>query len=295
MITLRKFATENDYRVACYIESTICRENGTRFYQNHIGGIGFDRYMFGNGAQDIFSYGILVDYGEITIGYALVYLEDKKFEIRVPPKYEALSRQIISAIESLYKENEEICAVSNNMNSKLCDTLVALGYQKGKEERFQSMLKLTDWESKRQAWPDVIIEPLKEADIPDRVKYADIPTGEPITAKMYIDFMHSDSYINVMDYVVRDKASGEMAGFYSWWIDRNSQSALLEPVACIPGYRRRGISLRALCFGLNEIRKLEIQNVYVSTWIHNMAAQALYQSVGFIKTGEANVYRKMIK
>lgn len=295
MITLRKFADENDYRVACDIESTICIQNGTRFHQNHIGGIGFDRYMFGNGAQDIFSYGILVDYGEITIGYALVYLEDKKYTIRILPKYEALSHLIISAIESLYKINDEIFVVSNSMNTILCDTLVALGYQKGDEERFQAMLKLKNWESKRQEWTDVIIKPLEEADISERVQYAGIPSGKSITEKMYIDFMNSDSHLNVLDYVVKDKASGEMAGFYSWWIDRNSQSALLEPVACIPSYRRRGISARALCFGLSELKKAGIQAVYVSTWIHNTAAQALYQSVGFSKTGEANMYIKMIK
>lgn len=47
---------------------------------------------------------------------------------------------------------------------------------------------------------------------------------------------------------------------------------------------------RTLNFGLAELQRMGIQCVYVSTSINNSAAQSLYQSVGFKKTGEANKY-----
>ena len=136
-------------------------------------------------------------------------------------------------------------------------------------------------------WHDENIALLSESDIDDRVTYADIPTGKAITRNMYEALINSEYYNATLDYVIRSASTNEFIGFVTWWIDENSKTATLEPVACLPNYRRRGIMKRALLFGLNELKRRGLRYAYVSTSMRNKKSQPLYQAVGFKKIGTA--------
>lgn len=145
-----------------------------------------------------------------------------------------------------------------------------------------------------QSPPDnqTAIARLTEADIDDRVKYADIPTDCPITRNIYESLMRGEYYKTAWDYVIRDTVTHEFIGFLTWWVDDESQTATLEPVACLPQFRRRGIMKRALSCGLTALKHRGVRYVYVSTSIRNEKSQPLYRSVGFQKIGEAYQYTK---
>lgn len=152
------------------------------------------------------------------------------------------------------------------------------------------MLKLDSFTIEESEWLQERISFLTTEDIPERIKYASIPTGNTINEKMFHDYLQSNDHNSILDYVVRDVSTNNFIGFITLWIDQKSNTALIEPVACCEEYRRCGIMKRTLNFALAELQKKGIQCVYVSTSISNSAAQSLYQSVGFKKTGEANKY-----
>ena len=129
----------------------------------------------------------------------------------------------------------------------------------------------------------------------ERAKCATIPTGTEITEKMYRDYFNSTYYRSALDYIIRDSSNGELVGFVTWWVDENSGTALLEPVACLEKYRRRKIMKRALFHGLNVLKQKGVLYAFVSTSIRNEKSQLLYLSVGFKKMGEALVWERKCK
>ena len=288
MIALQKISIEADFLTMCEIESDITKASCLKSWPLHIGGLCFDRYMYGNGAADIFTYGRLIVSDGDVIGYAFAYADEKIFVVRLCPEHSCKYAEAIKAVEMLF--DSECATIANYLNFELCQALLECGYQK---ERFQSGSDLNSFEANKLNWVDEKINIFTEDDIADRVKYADIPTDEPITRQMYENMFRSDCYKNTLDYVIRDIKSNDFIGFVTWWMDKNNKTALLEPVACLPEYRRRGVMRRALLYGLDELKQRGINYVYVSTSIHNKKSQPLYLSVGFHKMGEAHRYTKV--
>ncbi len=191
--------------------------------------------------------------------------------------------------------NNNFSVIANNVSSPLCNALIECGFVRKDEERWQSGLDLREYAKTKTIWQDEVIKILSEDDIDDRVKYAEIPTGKSISSSMYKSLIESDYYEYALDYVIRDVKTGDFTGFITWWIDENSKTVVLEPVACLPEFRRRGIMKRALFYGLNELKKRGLQYAYVSTSILNEKSQPLYRSAGFKKIGTACRYVKEVK
>ena len=175
--------------------------------------------------------------------------------------------------------------IVNNYNISLCEALNKNGFILGNEERWRAGLNLSEYTEQDMIWRDENITLLSESDIDDRVTYADIPTGKKITRNMYETLINSKYYHAALDYVIRSANTNEFIGFVTWWIEENSKTATLEPIACLPAYRQRGIMKRALFYGLNELKRRGLRYAYVSTSIRNEKSQPLYQAVGFKKIG----------
>ncbi|WP_346889228.1 hypothetical protein [Clostridium sp. UBA1056] len=79
MITLRNVTDEIDYNIMCYIESSICKATMTQSWEPHIGGLSFDRYLYGNGPTDVYFYGKLLYIDETPIGYLLTYIDEGEY------------------------------------------------------------------------------------------------------------------------------------------------------------------------------------------------------------------------
>ena len=292
MILILDITNEKDITMMYEIESKIGEEMRSSCWQLHRGGICFDRYLCGNGLVDIFDYGKLIFWDNMLIGYAYIFSDECEFELRVLPKYEEFFEEIINLMEKKYQFGEEYIIVVNSRMEKLVKALKNVGYIRKEEERFQAMVCLNDLETPKVDWIEEQIEEYSEKFFSERVEYADLPTGQKVTEKMFTDYLNSSEHGNALDYVIQDCKTKKYAGFLTWWMDLSNNTALLEPVACLAEFRRRGIMKRSLEFGFWELKERGIEYVYVSTSAKNQAAQALYLSVGFEKVGEANIYQR---
>ena len=289
MIRLQTAATEEDYRSILRLESTLCSLNPERWHF-HFGGIGFERYMFGNGAADFFIYGHILLQRDAVIGYALIYREECEYRVGLLPQYAVLYPEIVAAIEKEFPAGSEFRTDVNNYDAELCRALLNAGYKKGAESRFQAVFDLRT--------PQVGVQPfhghlavLEEADIPERVRYAALPTGASITAEMFEAYLRSADCQNVLDYVFRTE-EGAFAGYLSWWMDRDSNTVMLNPVACVEQYRKRGYTQAAISQGLQILKEKGFAFAYVDTGMRNLPAKNLYQKAGFLQSGMVYRYSK---
>ena len=95
-----------------------------------------------------------------------------------------------------------------------------------------------------------------------------------------------------MDEVVRDPRGGALVAYLSWWIDWDSRTVMLNPVACVEAYRRQGILKSCLTRGLCAMRDRGLGYAYVDTGIRNRPAVGLYEAAGFVKSGRTCRYEK---
>ena len=295
MLTIIAVTSEQDFQTMCGVESAIAQHSDFSVYSTHPSHLVYDRYLFGNGAQDIFTYGKLVINDGIVIGYVLAYLvypDETQFTVRLLPQYSDSYKTVIKGITDMFPNKNTFTIIANSLNNHLCDALIENRFICGSEERWQSGLDLRRYKETDVVWRDEVIKFLSETDIDDRVKFADIPTGKSITRNMYESLMSSDYYNTALDYVVRSSVTNEFIGFIAWWIDESSKTATLEPVACLPEFRRQAIMKRALFHVLNELKRRGLQYAYVSTSIRNEKSQPLYHSVGFQKIGTGFRYVK---
>jgi ribosomal protein S18 acetylase RimI-like enzyme len=295
MITLKPASDESDFRTVYALESAITKSSALATYPLHQGCLVFDRFMFGNGAADFFAYeNLLLDGGE-PVGYVLAYLDEGLFAIRLLPSHLGCVADAIGSATGLFEGHARCSAVVNSEDAATCAALAQQGYVQQGEERWQAGLELSSLTPSEMTWSHEEIRLLTSTDIPERVKYADIATGETITEQMYRSYVESVYYRSAPDYVVRGGETGSFIGFATWWTDEDSQTATLEPVACLPEYRRQGIIKNALLHGLAELKSRGIKFAYVSTGTANEASQALYRAVGFRQIGVAHRWTKALQ
>lgn len=288
-ISLKKASSEQDFLDVLDIESRICASSKLNNAPYHIGGLIFDRFLFKGGAPDYFDYGQLVFLDDTLIGYAMCFLDEDENEyyFGLLPEYSSYYSEVIKLIDDLFKCTG-YTTVANTNDAELTKALSH--YSCSGEERYQAGIDLKKYNTQEVLWQNETIRFLKAEDIENRAEYGYIPTGEDLTTELYRSLMDSPYYSKAMDYVIFDNKSGQFAGFVSWWLDEKSNTALLEPVACLPDFRRRGIMKRALLYGLNELKKEGFSYAYVSTSLNNDEAISLYKCVGFEKIGTANEY-----
>jgi ribosomal protein S18 acetylase RimI-like enzyme len=292
MLALRNVSTEEDFDIMCKIESDICKTRESNIWQMHPGGLCYDRYLFGGGSMDVFEYGKLLYKGGTAAGYLLAYRKEREFVLRLQKEYEKYADQALVLADGCFDKGAPYTTTVNSKSHSLCDALLRNGFMKEEEERYQAVLPLYSWEPRDLPGDLERITLLTREDIPERVLHAAIPSGSDVTEDMFRTYLASQAYGNALEYVVRDRLTNAFIGFATWWVDDNSQTALLEPVGCLPEYRRRGIARRLLSVGLIKLKEMGMQYAFVSTSIDNERAVPLYVSLGFVKTGEANIYVK---
>lgn len=278
MVQIKSIKNEDDYKELLRIESMICNED-TSVWHRHFGGIGVDRYFFGNGKNDIFHYGKLICNENESIGYALVYNNECEFAVELLSKWKDNIIEVVQLIEKVFKKGDNIRTCCNDEIQ--LKKLMSIGYTEKGKFKFNASINLMTFEKVDTIWNEEKIRILKYDDINTRVEYSALPTGEKITKKMYMEYLQSEDSNSVLDYVVIDKKTGGMAGYYSWWLDKESNTAIINPVACLEAYRKRKISTRSIYHELNELKDKGFSYAYVDTDLVNLPAVNLYKSVGF--------------
>ena len=291
MFALRQAKTEYDYRRILAVESRLC-ELRPAAWHFHFGGIGFERYFFGDGGGDFFAYGYLLLDGDSPIGYALCYRDEGEFRLALLPGRERRISESLALLERVFPSGRRIVTDGNETDPAFCAALAGSGYRRGEETRFQAALDLREYAPEPVEWRDEQLEPLTDADIADRVRYASLPTGAEITRDMLDEYRRSADAEHVRDLVVRSADSGEFAAYLSWWMDENSGTVMLNPVACVEKFRGREIALRAIRSGLAEMKKRGFAFAYVDTGLQNLPARRLYEKAGFVQTGRTFRFSK---
>ena len=292
MVQIVQIKNEEDYQLLLSVESLICKETPDRWHC-HFGGIGVDRYFFGDKNDEIYEYGKLIYQENKLVGYALVYLEDYKYNMWLLSDWREQIVEIVPQIESMFKKGQSIRTVCNDNLVK--EQLIELGYISDGEETFSASIDLNNYRTEEVQWDLEVIRIISEQDIDERVKYSSLPTGSMITKDRFEKYLNTDDAKHVLDFVVVDKVTGNLMGYYSWWLDVESNTAMLNPVACINVHRRKGISTRAIQYGLNILKERGFNYAYVDTSANNEAAIGLYSSVGFKKCIDVVAYSKVIR
>lgn len=287
---IKQVQTEADFRLMCAIESALCRESAG-VWQPHVGGLCFDRYLFGSGAADVYNYGKLLYSGGMPIGYALAYAQEGEFVLRLLNAHEDKTHEALNLVCALFDGHEAYTTTVNSSSETLCRALLSQGFIKEGEERYQAVLDLNSREYAAGDSVD-IIAPLSPDDYAERILYAALPSGSEVTEEMFYTYLASPAYKLAREYVIRQMSTNAFMGFITWWEDENSHTALLEPIACLPAYRRRGVAARLIDHGLSLLKARGIRYVYVSTSIDHEAAIPLYEKMGFVKSGEAHLYSR---
>ncbi len=291
MLHLKNINCENELKLLIDIISLISELNKYKTCYFHTGDITFESYMCGNGVSYMYNHAKLIYNSETLIGYVLTFLDEAEYDFGTLPEYEVFVDEIINLSEKLLYGIHKISIIPNGANEILCKALINHGYTKECEKRFHGILDLDKYKIQNPNL-DFSISLFKEDDLEERVKYASIPMGFDISIEQYINYINSSGYKNSLDYVIRHEKTNNFIGFFTLWFDEKSKTVLLEPVACREEYRRQRIMKRALQFGFDKIKNTGMDCVFVSTGINNVASQALYTSVGFIKKDVGYLFSK---
>jgi len=103
--------------------------------------------------------------------------------------------------------------------------------------------------------------------------------------------MDSPAYPDGWDLVARAPA-GEAAACCIAWPDPVSGVGNFEPVAAHPSFHRQGFATIVMRDGLRRLRDAGMRRAVVRTPADNVAAIALYRSVGFEPDHEQLAFRR---
>lgn len=292
LIRLTAIRDETGYQTVRHIESVLCAANPA-VWHFHQGGLGVDRYFFGGGAVDFFRYAYLVSESGRAIGYALLYEDERSFHLALLPSVpDGLAADALEAVEAAFSSDGPLSTEENDTETGLIGALLRRGYVQASESRFQAVCPLARYRRVSAPIDPFIPDLLKDRDIEDRIMFAALPTGSPVTKAMFQSYRRASDARYVRDEVVRDPHTGALAAYLSWWMDPESRTVMLNPVACLEPYRRRGILKNCVIRGLCAMRDQGYRYAYVDTGIGNKPAIGLYEAAGFIKSGRACRYDK---
>jgi ribosomal protein S18 acetylase RimI-like enzyme len=112
--------------------------------------------------------------------------------------------------------------------------------------------------------------------------------------RIYKNVMRLRGYRRDLDIVAVAK-DGEFVAFCTCWLDTENKTGLFEPVGCVPGYRRRGLSQTVFSEGLRRLKALGAESAVVGTNPLNVPAIRLYESCGFRISFTDFTYCKTLK
>lgn len=116
--------------------------------------------------------------------------------------------------------------------------------------------------------------------------------GTDWTAELYrAAFMARPGYRAARELVVV-APDGRIAAFTILWLDPLNKVGQFEPVGAHRDFQRRGLAKALMLAGLRELQRLGMRTATVEHDATNIAASALYRSLGFEKRYETLGYRR---
>jgi len=111
------------------------------------------------------------------------------------------------------------------------------------------------------------------------------------TAKEYATFMEKAPVFSHDLNLVAETPDGSFAAHVGCNFDEQNRTGFYEPVCTHPDHRRRGLGQALMIEGLHRLKARGATDVYVETG-DDLAANALYDSVGFTEAYRGGAWRK---
>lgn len=293
MLSYRKFDKESDYSIMHSIVQQNCAKTGHLYPQLHVGNLDFERYTFEKTPDILYNIIWFISKDKKEIGFIAAY--EDEFYFIVLPGFEHLAPDILDYLEqNCYTHGISVTTDVNSEDKFLNNLYEQRGYTKTDNFRFNGICELSKIEPCPPLPEGYIIRLTQKKDIERRVElYGLAAGGRCTTSEGYVKMMNSPSYKYALDLVVQTE-EGEVIAYCTVWDDPYSKIGILEPVACVAEYRRKGIMKSTLLYGMNQLKERGTKYMYVGTGGTNIASQALYKSVGFIEHGKNCVWQKTL-
>jgi hypothetical protein len=293
MLNYRKFDKESDYNIMRQIVQHNCLQTGHLHPQLHIGNLDFERYAFEESPNILYKTTWLVSDGKIEIGF--ITASEDEFCVTVRSEFEHLTQEIINYIElNCYTHGDILTIDANSENKFLSGILEKRGYSQTDNFGYKGICDLSEISPPSQLIEGFNIRLSQKKDVARRVELFGLPTGGiGTTSERYEKMMNSTSYCDAIDLVV-ETDNEEIIAYCTVWDDAISKIAVLEPVACVAEYRRKGIMKSTLLYVMNLLKGHGTKYIYVGTGGKNIASQALYKSVGFLEYGSLCEWQKTL-
>ena len=192
---------------------------------------------------------------------------------------------ILKAKDSLGKEDDFMVIIPDG-DTELQNAAVGLGYQPTQEREYDAVIPITV-DTTHYTLPDGF-KITSMAEIYDLYKYGEVlwkgfdheANGEgPFVLKQEklpeyeIEFKRPNVNLDLKIAVVAP--NGDFVSYCGMWHDSNSQSALVEPVATDPAYRKMGLGKAAVLEATRRCGLLGAKRAFVGS------CQQFYYSIGF--------------
>lgn len=291
MLTYRSFNHESDYNIMKHIVQQNCVQKGTEYPRYHIGYLDFERYLYDENSELVKKCTSFIMIEEREIGFLIA--EKDEFTIVMLVGYESHIEETLNFVEhNCYDEKTPLITDTLSKNVYFTKALEKLGYIKQASYRFSGLCDLKHLRPAGQRDDGYHVRPLRNEDISQVLKLFSLAAGGLITThSKYKAMMGTKGYSNALDLVVETPAGG-IAAYCTLWYDPLSKIAAIEPIACTPDHRKKGLSKHLLLVGMNKLKIRGCTHMYVGTGGGNVASQALYKSVGFVECGKKHEWKK---
>jgi GNAT superfamily N-acetyltransferase len=104
-------------------------------------------------------------------------------------------------------------------------------------------------------------------------------------------FLRSPAYAGALD-VVAAAEDGQIASYCITWLDEVTREGHFEPVGTTPNFQGKGLGKAVLFEAMRCLQDAGMRQVSVLTSETNLAARALYHSVGFQTIGRLGCFER---
>lgn len=292
MYTIRKVSSNNEFESIYTLIQKNLLHSGLEVPQLHIGNLVFDQHICCEQQVDFKQLMSLVYYESICIGFLI--LEDESFFIYLYKSYENHRKALIELVENTCFEVGKTVTTTENVSLETAvELLISRGYTADTYYRYNGICNLSHLTGKSELPEGYLIRPARKTDSEPILKLIGYATKGDITIDKY-EALRSDSRFKEALELVVENTEGEVVSYATFWRDKPSKTAVLEPVACMENYRNKGLTKALLLYGMKQLESEGIKAVYVSTSGTNTSSQALYTSVGFVNFGWEFEYIKTL-
>lgn len=278
-VTARQLHDEDDYEAVRVMLQRLYALDGPPDYCT-VGDLDWWRFTENDPAA-IWRSRIWVDDGAV-MGFA--WPSDDRLDYFALPSHRELECEMVSWAEDVIRasgEHSSMTAFAFDSHGGRHEQLQSLGFERGGPS-FRAWHRSLDDLPAPSPQGDYVIRSLRGVEeVAARVAaHRDAFAPSRMTEAKHLAVMASPTYRPDLDLVV-EAPDGTIAAYCIVWFDDANAHGVFEPVGCHSAHRRRGLTKAVMFEGMRRLRDLGAQTASVVSNPTSVAANRLYESVGF--------------